>query len=114
MTMTCICTRPICAGPGVIASTYLYWSQIRAERTAAGRPFRARRGDFEPASTLYLLGGLLDGDAPVRLRLAFAAEEFGLTPKRLEAELAWLDRHRFVYLDGSVDGIARIWVNPAA
>jgi hypothetical protein len=32
---------------------------------------------------------------------------------RLRAVVAWLVEHEFLALDGDVDGIARLWVNPS-
>ncbi|MFJ1757343.1 hypothetical protein [Kitasatospora sp. NPDC088134] len=114
MNSTCTCRESTSYGPGILAAQYLYWSSIRAERTSGDRRFRARHSDFEPGITLGYLGGLLDGDAPVRVDVAAVADDLGRKPEHLVAELGWLaDSDRFLHQEGFADGVMRLWLNPA-
>ncbi|MFJ4343301.1 hypothetical protein [Streptomyces sp. NPDC088915] len=55
---------------------------------------------------------LLEADAPVRFDFAAQAEDLETSVKELRAEVAWLVEREFLVLDGDVDGVARLWVNP--
>ncbi|MEU7295202.1 hypothetical protein AB0A76_18610 [Streptomyces exfoliatus] len=56
---------------------------------------------------------LLEDDAPVRFDFAVQAEDLETSVKELRAGVAWLVEREFLVLDGDVDGVARLWVNPA-
>ncbi|MGW2254742.1 hypothetical protein ACWCXH_31800 [Kitasatospora sp. NPDC001660] len=60
-----------------------------------------------------ILAGSLAGDTAVRFDVPYWAEEIGRTEGHLLAEIDWLVKHRFLALDGAVDNVMRLWVNPA-
>ncbi|WP_407842109.1 hypothetical protein ACE1OC_42925 (plasmid) [Streptomyces sp. DSM 116496] len=62
---------------------------------------------------LLIVYTALDADKPVQVDFAAKAEEAGVSVEHLRAEVAWLVEHEFLALDGDVDGVARVWVNPS-
>ncbi|MFI8484022.1 hypothetical protein [Streptomyces rubrogriseus] len=54
-----------------------------------------------------------EGDAPMTLDFHDEAAIVELSTSVLQAQVAWLVGHRYLALDGMVDGLARLWINPA-
>jgi len=79
--------------------------------------YRHERGkrDKSPSPQLpaMKIAVLLKGDAPVRFDFAVQAEELGMSEEELRAQVAWLVERGVLVLDGYVDRVARLWVNPA-
>jgi hypothetical protein len=67
----------------------------------------------DPQLLMVTIVGLLEGDAPARFDFAVQAEELHTSVEKLRAQVAWLVEREFLALDGDVDGVARLWVNPA-
>ncbi|MFI1734514.1 hypothetical protein ACH40E_35950 [Streptomyces acidicola] len=89
--------------------------QYRHEQPAESRPAKRRRSD-DGGNLLQILIRLacqLRGDAPVVLDLTDEADDLDLTPAVLQERIMWLVDHGYLALDGQVDGIARLWINPA-
>jgi hypothetical protein len=55
----------------------------------------------------------LRGDVPGTLDFHDEAAIVELSTSVLQAQVAWLVEHRYLTLDGMVDGLARLWINPA-
>ncbi|SEL33340.1 hypothetical protein [Streptacidiphilus jiangxiensis] len=94
-----------------MAADLLSRSRLYAERRQSGRRLRRRESDHLPGHLLRLIAARMTGDAAVLFRLDGARDE--APPDQLRAGLAWLHDHQFIALEGTVDAIARVWVNPA-
>ncbi|MET9954441.1 hypothetical protein ABZ135_23260 [Streptomyces sp. NPDC006339] len=62
---------------------------------------------------LIILATKLQGDAPVVLDFAAEAENLEIEESTLRELIQWLVDRRYLALDGQVDGVARLWINPA-
>lgn len=102
---SCGCDYGISTGPGLRAADFLRRHQLR------GKVSRSQLPDTQLLLLLIYTG--LEDDKPVQLDFAAKAEEAGVSVEHLRAEVAWLVEHEFLALDGDVDGVARLWVNPS-
>lgn len=89
-------------GPAVQAADCLY-------RREYGKPHKG----VNLQRLAVMISCLLEGDAPMRFDFAAQAEELDTSVEKLRAQVAWLVERAFLVLDGDVDGVARLWVNPA-
>ncbi|MFC8819028.1 hypothetical protein [Streptomyces rochei] len=105
--MTCTCDFGVLLGPAVMAVGFLRRVQARAD----GR--KGRGDDGTSRDVLDLLSGRLKGSGPVLFDYAHWAGELRVPVPRLREVVAWLVEHEFLSLEGDVDGIARLWVNPS-
>ncbi|KJY25363.1 hypothetical protein [Streptomyces katrae] len=62
---------------------------------------------------LQLVSWGLDKDGPVLVDVSETAQKAGVSVEYVRTEIAWLVEHEFLALDGDVDGMVRVWVNPA-
>lgn len=62
---------------------------------------------------LDIVSGQLKDAGPVLFEFARWAAELRVTITRLRELVAWLVEHEFLALEGGVNGIARLWVNPS-
>lgn len=99
---SCGCDYGINTGPAMLAAGFLH----RRER---GKQYKSS----DPQLLVMKIVSLLTGDAPVRFDFAVQAEELNMSVEELRAGVAWLVKREFLALDGDVDGVARLWVNPA-
>ncbi|MFC7979790.1 hypothetical protein ACFUT3_31715 [Streptomyces cinereoruber] len=99
---SCGCDFGITMGPAVLAADYLY-----------RREYGKRHKGVDPQRLAVTVSCLLEGDAPVRFDFAAQAGELGTSVERLRVQVAWLVEREFLALDGDVDGVARLWVNPS-
>jgi hypothetical protein len=83
----------------------------RVQAQAAGENRRA--GDGTTRDVLDVLAGKLKGNGPVLFDFAYWAAELRVPVARLREVVTWLVDHEFLALEGDVDGIARLWVNPS-
>ncbi|MET8676111.1 hypothetical protein ABZW18_00515 [Streptomyces sp. NPDC004647] len=110
---TCTCDHVLCHGPGLLAADFQYRHQLRTTEQSSAK---TRRRSADAGHMLPLMMRLvtkLEGDAPVRFNYADEASELNMDEETLRARIAWLAEHGYIALDGQVDGLARIWVNPA-
>ncbi|MET8816440.1 hypothetical protein ABZW47_31120 [Streptomyces sp. NPDC004549] len=98
----CGCDYGISIGPAMLAVDFIY-------RHEHGRRNKAAN----PHLLVMKIACLLKGDAPVCFDFAAQAEELGKSEEELRAQVVWLVEREFLALDGDVDGVARLWVNPA-
>ncbi|MFG2394632.1 hypothetical protein ACGFYF_37985 [Streptomyces lavendulae] len=103
---SCGCDYGITTGPAVSASGFLRRHQLRGKVS----PRRLWDTDL----ILRLMSVSLEGDKPVPVDFADLAAKLRMKVEHVRAEVAWLVEHEFLALDGDVDGMARVWVNPAA
>jgi hypothetical protein len=90
-----------------MAASFLRRIQARADG-------KKRRGDDGTTfDVLAILSGRLRGSGPVLFEFAHWAGELQVPIARLREVVAWLIEHEFLALEGDVDGIARLWVNPS-
>ncbi|MFE0776932.1 hypothetical protein [Streptomyces sp. NPDC058861] len=99
---SCGCDFGISVGPAMMAAGFLH----RIERGKRHKGVDLQR-------LAVTIACLLEGDAPARFDFAAQAEELDTSVERLRAQVAWLVEREFLALDGDVDGVARLWVNPA-
>ncbi|MCB5179811.1 hypothetical protein [Streptomyces antimicrobicus] len=101
---TCTCDFGSATGPGLLASDFLR------------RHLAAKEGEEKPELSnlpvLLRIAGSLRGDTPVFFDFTSHAEALGTDVPTLRGEIRWLVEHRFLALDGDVDGTARLWLNP--
>ncbi|MEU1076475.1 MULTISPECIES: hypothetical protein [unclassified Streptomyces] len=105
---SCTCDFGVITGPAGMAAGFLHRIQARA---ADGR--KPPRNEGTCRDVLDILSGRLKGSGPISFEFAHWADELGVPVARLRAVVAWLVEHEFLALDGDVDGIARLWVNPS-
>ncbi|MFL4910684.1 hypothetical protein ACJ6WF_48245 [Streptomyces sp. MMS24-I2-30] len=105
---SCTCDFGVITGSAGMAAGFLHRMQSRA---ADGK--KPPRNGGTCRDVLGILSGRLTGSGPVPFEFARWADELGVSVPRLRAVVAWLVEHEFLALDGDVDGIARLWVNPA-
>jgi hypothetical protein len=108
---SCTCDAVVCHGPALLAADFQY----RHELPTASKAAKYRRSE-EAGTVLQLLIRLmtkLKDDAPVVLDFAAEAEDLDLDQVALQERVAWLVDHRYLALDGQVDGVARLWINPS-
>ncbi|MBZ6284691.1 hypothetical protein [Streptomyces olivaceus] len=101
----------ICQGTALLASDFQYRHELATDSTKA-RQSRSK----ESGSVLQILLRLacqLRGDAPVYLNINAEADELDLEPDELQVKIQWLIDRRYLALDGHVDGLARLWINPS-
>lgn len=91
-----------------MAAGFLHRMQARA-----GGGKKPPRDDGTCRDVLDILSGRLTGSGPVPFEFARWSDELGVPVSRLRDVVAWLVEHEFLALDGDVDGIARLWVNPS-
>ncbi|MEU3050356.1 hypothetical protein ABZ705_28280 [Streptomyces sp. NPDC006984] len=104
---SCTCDFGVMVGPAVMAAGFLRRIQSRADG-------KKRRGDDGTTrDVLDILSGRLEGGRPVLFEFAHWADELRVPVTRLREVVAWLVEHEFLALEGDVDGIARLWVNPS-
>ncbi|MGW3521363.1 hypothetical protein [Streptomyces hydrogenans] len=99
---SCGCDYGISVGPAMMAVGFLH-------RIENGKRYRAS----DPQMLAMKIVGLLKGEAPARFDFAVEADELGTSVEKLRAQVTWLVERKFLALDGDVDGVARLWVNPA-
>ncbi|MGW7579523.1 hypothetical protein [Streptomyces sp. NPDC054765] len=90
--------------------------QYRHEQRVAGKPRSTGRRSSAAGTMLGLLvilASKLRGDAPLVLNYAAEAEQLDTDEVTLQARIEWLVEHHYLALDGQVNGVARLWMNPA-
>ncbi|MEN8655531.1 hypothetical protein ABCR94_34405 [Streptomyces sp. 21So2-11] len=110
-TLSCTCDAVVCQGPALMAADFQY----RHELPSTTKVEKRRRSD-EAGTVLQILIRLvsrLAGDVPVVLDVAAEADELDIERADLQERLMWLVDREYLALDGHVDGVARLWVNPA-
>ncbi|MGA5069045.1 hypothetical protein ACPB9E_35630 [Streptomyces exfoliatus] len=87
------------------------------EQKTAQQPGSKRRrhstGEESVLRLLIILVTKLQGDAPVVLDYAAEAENLEIDETVLRRLVQWLVERGYLALDGQVDGVARLWINPA-
>jgi hypothetical protein len=108
----CRCVAVACYGPALLAAGVQYRHELP---TAGGNA--AERCHTEAAGAvlqvLIRVVAKLKGDVPVVLDFGAEARDMGLDQAVLEERVTWLVDHRYLALEGPVDGILRLWVNPS-
>lgn len=102
---SCGCDFGISTGPGLMAASHLRLHQSGGKRWGRKRPDTLR--------FLVMICTDLEGDKPIQLDFADKAMEIEVSVEQLRAEVNWFVEHKFLALDGNVDGVARVWVNPS-
>ncbi|MFI9311456.1 hypothetical protein [Streptomyces triculaminicus] len=109
----CTCDQVICQGPGLLAADFQYRHQLHAAEEAGSKKRRRSADVGHMLRLLIVLVSKLEGDAPVVLDYATEAQNHDTDEETLRARVAWLVEHRYLALDGNVNGVARLWVNPS-
>ncbi|MFE0777827.1 hypothetical protein [Streptomyces sp. NPDC058861] len=99
---SCGCDFGISVGPAMMAAGFLH-------RIEHGKRYKAS----DPQMLVLKIASLLKGDAPLRFDFAIEADELDTSVEKLRTQVTWLVEREFLALDGDVDGVARLWVNPA-
>uniref|UniRef100_A0AAU2ACI4 Replication initiation protein n=1 Tax=Streptomyces sp. NBC_00093 TaxID=2975649 RepID=A0AAU2ACI4_9ACTN len=110
---TCTCDDVLCQGPALLAADFHYRHLVRAARPPGARKSRRSDDDNHMLYLLLRVATKLEGDSPVLFSYEEAAAELDTAEDTVRAGIAWLVEHRYLALDGQVDGVARLWVNPA-
>ncbi|GAA5602400.1 Uncharacterised protein [Streptomyces griseus] len=102
---SCGCDFGISTGPGLMAASYLRLHQSGSKRWSRRSPDTLR--------ILLMIYTHLEGDKPIQLDFVDKANEIEVSVEQLRAEVDWFIEQEFLALDGNVDGVARVWVNPS-
>ncbi|MFD5891274.1 hypothetical protein ACFWHQ_35650 [Streptomyces sp. NPDC060334] len=102
---SCGCDYGISNGPAVLAADFLRRCQLGGKVSPGQWP--------STMLILLLVYTGLQGDKPVLVDFDDLAERVRESVEQVRTEVAWLVEHEFLALDGDVDGVARIWVNPS-
>ncbi|MEU4969119.1 hypothetical protein [Streptomyces smyrnaeus] len=105
---SCACDFGVIMGPAMMAVGFLRRIQARD----SGR--KRHRDDHTTREVLEILSVRLEGSGPVLFDFAHWAGELETSVVHLREVVAWLVEHEFLALEGDVDGVARLWVNPSA
>ncbi|MDJ0386078.1 hypothetical protein [Streptomyces sp. G-G2] len=104
---SCTCDFGTICGPAMMAAGFL--SRIQERETGK----KSRSDDGTTRNVLDILSGRLKGSGPVLFDFAHWADELNVTVARLREVVTWLVGHQFLALEGDVNGVARLWVNPS-
>ncbi|KIF03878.1 hypothetical protein PL81_21805 [Streptomyces sp. RSD-27] len=104
---SCTCDFGFISRPAARAAGLLHLMQARASGKKRGGE------DGTIRDVLGVLSCRLQGSGPVLFEFARWSEQLDVTVVRLREVVAWLAEHEFLALDGDVDGVARVWVNPS-
>ncbi|MBQ0887891.1 hypothetical protein KBZ94_23715 [Streptomyces sp. RM72] len=107
----CVCDAGFSQGPALLAADLQHQQELAKESRSTMRAGREEVGAL--ALLLTRLACRLRGDAPVTLDFNDEAATVELSTSVLQEQVAWLVEHRYLALDGMVDGLARLWINPA-
>ncbi|UUY52360.1 hypothetical protein NRK68_34375 (plasmid) [Streptomyces yangpuensis] len=105
--ISCTCDFGTICGPAMMAAGFLR----RIEEREAGKKRRSEDGTTR--NVLDILACRLQGGGPVLFEFAHWADELDVPVARLREVVAWLVENQFLALEGDVDGVARLWVNPS-